>query len=166
MDFGGVDDADAEAPPDQGLGQRDAIGTGGLHANRRLGPVEAVHPSKEGREAFGVVVKFLVAIPALFVQMGGIELGFGDVYANGRLMSHEVCRNTFKINWDGNQIGTTRPVQPYCYSSSPGKPGAYAYRSNSMGECGRWGVQSAGQVRNLRDKRDFPTFLPMITRGF
>ena len=87
MDFGGVDDADAEAPPDQGLGQRDAIGTGGLHANRRLGPVEAVHPSEEGREAFGVVVKFLVAIPALFVQMGGIELGFEDVY-NGTVDKH------------------------------------------------------------------------------
>jgi len=43
--------------------------------------------------------------------------------------------------------------------------GAYAYRSNCKGECGKWGAESTPQARSLRVNQ-LPLSLPMIGRGF
>jgi hypothetical protein len=81
-DFRRVDDADVEAAPVQVFGQRDAVGAGGFQADVRVFAAEARQPFGEEGEACGGVVEFLVLVLAVG-EAGGVEVGLGDIDADG-----------------------------------------------------------------------------------
>jgi len=78
-----VDDADMMALRDEEVGQRQAVGPGGLHADVRRFRPEARQPPGEAGESLGGVVELLVLVLAVRAEAGGVEAGFGDVDADG-----------------------------------------------------------------------------------
>ena len=158
--LGGVDDADARRPPGQALGQGDAEGSRGLHADPGSAVAETLQPGCEGGEALRVVVELFVAVLA-FAEAGHIEFAFGDIQADGDLGHDDTLQGRFI------RTRSSGPNARFRLMVIQARPlaGAYAYRSNCKGECGKWGAESTPQARSLRVNQ-LPLSLPMISRGF
>lgn len=154
---GRVDHADRPAAGVQALGQGQAAGPGGLHANQGAFAAELVQPDEERREACGVVAEALAFVAAPRAKAGGVEGGFVDVCANvGRVHKR-------MIPW-GVEV-ERQPCAGLALSiqAHPARRGLTNTVQTVGG--GRAGGGIYGTGSRPQDGRGLPT-LPAINRGF